>query len=471
MSTQLTAVHNHIDKHFDASLERLKALLRIPSISTDPAYKTQTRQAGQWVVDQLAEIGFEASLRETAGHPMVIARHAGASDDAPHVLYYGHYDVQPPDPLELWTSDPFEPQIIDGPRGTRIVARGAVDDKGQLMTFIEAFRAWKSVHGELPINVTVMIEGEEESGSPSLDAFLKANSDELAADVCVVCDTAMWDIDTPAITYMLRGLVYIEATLHGPGHDLHSGVYGGSLRNPINALGRIVGELVGDDGRIAIPGFYDDVIDLTPEERAQWKALGFNEKSFLGDIGVTTAFGETGWSTLERTWARPTCDVNGIKGGYIGEGAKTVIGSHATAKISCRLVADMDPDRVHDALIGFLKARTPEGYRWSFKSFGRAPAIRVPTESPFLEAAKAGLEQTYGKPAFLIGSGGSIPVVGSIREILGYDSLLVGFGLEDDRMHSPNEKFEVKCYHMGIRSHASIMHRFASISRGVVAPS
>ena len=463
-TTQLpiAPVLKHVDSEFDASVKRLCDLLRIPSISTDPAYNPQTRQAAQWCSDELKKIGFDSSVRDTPGHPMVVAHFTPKNaTDAPHILYYGHYDVQPPDPLELWDSKPFEPAIVNGPHGKRVVARGAVDDKGQVMTFIEAFRAWMKVHGTLPVNVTVLLEGEEESGSPSLDPFLKANQKELAADVCVVSDTGMWNINTPAVTYMLRGLVYIEATLHGPSHDLHSGMYGGTLVNPINALCDVIGQLHDANRRVQIPGFYDDVEDLSDKDRKMWEGLGFNEKQFLGGAGVKTPYGEKGRSTLERMWSRPTCDVNGIFGGYTGKGAKTVIASHATAKISCRLVPSQDPKKVYDGLVKFLNDRTPPDCKWEIHSHGMSPAIRVPTESPWLEAAMRALQQTFNTQPVLLGCGGSIPLVGSVQRILGFDSLLVGFGLEDDRVHSPNEKFELKCYEMGIKSHATMLAAFA----------
>ena len=459
MADSLSPVLDRIDADLDSAIERLMALLRIPSVSTDPAFKQQTQAAADWLVNDLKSIGFEASARATPGHPMVVAHHAAAESatTGPRVLFYGHYDVQPPDPLELWDSGPFEPTIVEGNRGKRIVARGAVDDKGQVMTFIEAFRAWKAIHGSLPINITLLLEGEEESGSPSLDGFLNENKDELAADVCVVCDTGMWDIDTPAITYMLRGLVYIEATLHGPSHDLHSGMYGGTLVNPINALCRIIGELHDADRRVQIPGFYDDVVELSEAEKETWAGLGFDERGFLASAGMKTPFGEKGRTTMERMWSRPTCDVNGIFGGYTGQGAKTVLGSSATAKISCRLVAAQDPKKIGDGLVKFLRDRTPPDCRWEIHQHGSSPAIRVPTESPWLERAMAGLKRVFHKPPVLIGTGGSIPVVGSIQRILGFDSLLVGFGLEDDRVHSPNEKFELRCFEMGIKSHAAIL--------------
>lgn len=463
----LEPVLKQIDADREGAVRRLSDLLRIPSISTDPAYKAHTRAAGQWCADELKKIGFESSLRDTTGHPMVVAHfnrdRSNGGDSGPRILYYGHYDVQPPDPVDLWKSPPFEPAIVEGPHGRRVVARGAVDDKGQVMTFIEAFRAWMKVHGTLPVNVTVMLEGEEESGSASLDPFLKENKAELSADVCVVSDTGMWDIQTPAITYMLRGLVYIEATLRGPSHDLHSGMYGGTLVNPINALCKIIGELHDDDRRVQIPRFYDDVDELSDAEQKMWRGLGFKESQFLGNAGVTTPFGEKGRSTLERMWSRPTCDVNGIFGGYTGKGAKTVIASHATAKISCRLVPSQDPKKTYDGLVKFLKDRTPPDCAWEIHQHGCSPAIRVGTQSPYLDAARRALQQTFSRPPVLLGSGGSIPVVGSIQRILGFDSLLVGFGLDDDRVHSPNEKFELRCYEMGTKAQAAMLAAFAEL--------
>ncbi|MHC5023489.1 MAG: dipeptidase [Planctomycetota bacterium] len=461
----LEPVLAHLEQDADQAFARLFDLLRIQSISTDPAHRDHVRQAAQWLADDLSSIGFDAAARKTPGHPMVVGHHPGPGDgDVPHILYYGHYDVQPPDPVEKWDSPPFEPTLVNDEHGRRIVARGAADDKGQLMTFVEAFRAWQAVHGTLPVKVTVLLEGEEETGSPSLDPFLAAHRDELNADVCVVCDTGMWDIDTPAITYMLRGLMYAQITLHGPAHDLHSGMYGGAVLNPINALAKVIGELHDERGRVTIPGFYDDVRDLTEAEAAQWSSLGFDEAAFLDGAGLVTASGEAGHSTLQRIWSRPTCDVNGIWGGYTGEGAKTVIPAHASAKLSCRLVADQDPQKILEGLEQFLEARTPPDGRWEIHRHGLSPAIRVPTESPYLEAAGLGLGDVYGRPPVLIGCGGSIPVVGSIQRILGFDSLLVGFCLDDDRIHSPNEKYEEKSFRMGARSHAAMLARFAALS-------
>ncbi len=334
----------HVDDHLDRSRETLFALLRIPSISAQPAHAADCLRAAEWMRDQFAVLGFEASLRPTAGHPVMLAHHAGPPGyGGPHILFYGHYDVQPADPLDLWTSPPFEPQLIEGPRGKRIVARGAVDDKGQVMMFIEALRAWHVAGGGIPARITVLIEGEEEVGSVNLDAFLEANRDALKSDLALISDTGMWDVDTPAITTRLRGLVYTQVTLKGPTRDLHSGLFGGSALNPINALTRILGELHDADGRVQVPGFYDGVKPVAPEQARQWDALGFDEAAFLGEIGLSAPGGERGLPPLQRLWARPTADINGIWGGYTGPGSKTVIAAEASAKVSFRLVPGQDP--------------------------------------------------------------------------------------------------------------------------------
>ena len=458
-------VLRHLEQDFEPAVGRYLDLLRIPSISTDPAYRAETRRAGQSLADELAGLGFEVSLRDTPGHPVVVAHHPGPGGRVPHLLYYGHYDVQPPDPLELWDSPPFEPAIVQGPHGRRVVARGAVDDKGQVRTFIEAFRGWHAVHGTLPVRATVMLEGEEETGSPSLPPFLEANAGELAADIAIVTDTNSWDIETPAITYSLRGLLYVEVTLYGPSRDLHSGMYGGGVVNPINALARVLGQLHDQHGRVQIPGFYDDVRELAAAEAEAWRRLGFDEAGFLGEIGLHSSLGEAGRTVLERLWSRPTCDLNGIWGGYTGAGAKTVIPSHASAKLSCRLVVDQDPARILEELKNFLDARTPPDCRWEVQEFGLAPGLRVEIGNPFMRAARAGLKDIYRRDAVLAGCGGSIPVVGWMKEYLGLDSILVGFGLEDDRIHSPNEKFELRCLKNGILSHAAILGHMAKVER------
>ncbi|MBL9150317.1 MAG: dipeptidase [Phycisphaerae bacterium] len=462
-----------IEKTQAAAVERLAEFLRIPSISTDPAFDADTTRCAEWAAAQLRELGFRAEVVKTIGHPMVLAHHDGPSGQrsgSPRILYYGHYDVQPADPLELWTSPAFEPAIVDGHSyrgkpGKRIVARGAVDDKGQVMTFIEAFRAWHATHGTLPCAVTVMLEGEEESGSKSFEPFLKSHKEKLAADVCVVSDTGMWDIETPAITTRLRGLVYVEVTLHGPSLDLHSGMYGGTLVNPINALAAIVGKLHDADRRVQLKGFYDNVEPLPDAIRAQWAGLAFDEMEFLGEAGVKHPYGEKGTTTMERMWSRPTCDCNGIYGGYTGKGAKTVIPAHATVKLSCRLVANQDPAKVHASIEAFFKDHCPPGCRIEMVSHGMGPAISVPTDSVWLRAAAKALKATFGKEAALIGTGGSIPAVGLMQRELGIDSLLVGFGLDDDHVHSPNEKFELWCYRNGIEAQARMLAEFAATPR------
>jgi acetylornithine deacetylase/succinyl-diaminopimelate desuccinylase-like protein len=456
-------VLRHIEASFADSVERLKDLLRFPSVGVDPRHEADTKACAQWLADQLAGLGMEAGVRPTEGMPMVVAHDRSAPEGAPHLLYYGHYDVQPADPVQLWETPPFEPTVVEGPRGPRIVARGAVDDKGQVMTFIEAMRAWKAVHGALPVRVTVFLEGEEESSSKSLVPFLEANRGELRADVCVISDTGMLDVDKPAITYMLRGLAYAEVTLHGPSHDLHSGMYGGAVVNPINALCCILAGLHDDEGRVQIPGFYDEVREIAPEEAQAWRGIGFDEAGFLEGVGLKASTGEAGRSVLERIWSRPTCDINGIWGGYTGEGSKTVIASKASAKLSCRLVPDQDPAKIMAGLKRYFAERTPPGCRLEFVDMGVGGAIRVPTDSPFLDAAKVAAQEVFGVAPVLIGCGGSIPVVAAIKRILGQDTLLVGFGLDDDRVHSPNEKFELVCYRRGIETHAAMLGRFAEV--------
>jgi acetylornithine deacetylase/succinyl-diaminopimelate desuccinylase-like protein len=465
MTPSLEPVLAHLSRHRGVAIERWKDLLRIPSIGADPAHDDDTRRAAGWLVDSLASIGFEASLRETPGQPMVVAHHhPGRGEGAgPHVLYYGHYDVQPADPLGLWQSPPFEPTIVAAEHGPRMVGRGAVDDKGQVMTWLEAMRAWSEVHGTLPVRVTVFLEGEEESGSPSLEPFIRDHRAELAADVCVVSDTNMWDIETPALATMLRGLLYTEIALWGPSHDLHSGLYGGAVPNPLNVLTRILGQLHDTEGRIQLAGFYDGIAEPSPEEARQLAALPFDEAAFLASAGISTPTGEAGRSTLERIWTRPTCDINGIWGGYTGPGSKTVIPAEARAKVSFRLVPGQDPARILDGLRAFVGARTPPDCRTEIISHGGSAALRIPTDSPFVQAASRALARAFDRPPVLIGMGGSIPAVEAIRRLLGIDSLLVGFGLADDRVHSPNEKFELRCFERGMLTHAALLAEFAAL--------
>lgn len=464
MSHPVPAILDHLDAGMEAAQGRWFDFLRIPSISAQPAHRQDCIRAAEWVCDQLSGMGFTAEVRPTAGHPVVVGHHpgpGGSGGKKPHLLYYGHYDVQPPDPLELWTSPPFDPVLVDGPHGKRVVARGAVDDKGQVMMWLEALRAWHDVAGGPPCPVTVLIEGEEEVGSPSLDAFLEQNRQELSADLAVISDTGMWNIDTPAVTTRLRGLVYVQIDLKAASRDLHSGMFGGSALNPINALTRVLGELKDANGRIQIPGFYDGVPEVSAEQAAEWAALGFDEKAFLGDIGLSVPSGEKDQPALHRLWARPTADINGIWGGYTGPGSKTVIAAEAHAKLSFRLVPGQDPQAIIEGLKRFVAARVPADAKVEYQVFGVAPGIEIPSDSAWVRAARTALADEYGRPAVLIGSGGSIPVVESMRRLLGMDSLLVGFGLDDDQVHSPNEKFELRCFVHGARSHARMLARLA----------
>ncbi|VVT31476.1 dipeptidase [Rhizobium sp. EC-SD404] len=451
------------DANLPASLERLFDLIRIRSISTDPAYKDECRKAATWLVAELSAIGFEASVRDTPGHPMVVAHNDEAGTDAPHVLFYGHYDVQPVDPLSLWENDPFEPAVREAKSGRKVITgRGSADDKGQLMTFVEACRAVRETAGKLPVRVTILFEGEEESGSPSLKPFLEANAAELKADFALVCDTNMWDAETPAISAGLRGLVGEEITITAADRDLHSGYFGGAAANPIHILASILAEMRDADGRITIPGFYDGVEETPDEIKAIWDKLGRSAEDFLGEVGLKQLAGEKGRSVHELTWARPTAEVNGIWGGYTGEGFKTVIAAEASAKVSFRLVGAQDPAKVRAAFRNFVQERIPADCSVSFHEHGGSPAIQLPYDSPLLNTAKDALSGEWPKPAVMIGMGGSIPIVGDFQKLLGMDSLLVGFGLADDRIHSPNEKYELTSFHKGIRSWIRIMEALAT---------
>lgn len=455
----LDPVLARIDADLPAATERLLALLRIPSISTDPAYRADCDRAADWLVADLQEIGFDASKRATPGHPMVLAHAPGSG---PHAIFYGHYDVQPVDPLALWDRPPFEPELQDTPRGKVIRGRGASDDKGQLMTFVEACRAWKAVHGSLPGRLSVFFEGEEESGSPSLVPFMKENADELKADIALICDTGLFDADTPGITTMLRGLLGEEVTITGPDKDLHSGMYGGAARNPIRVLARIIAALHDDEGRITVPGFYDGVPDLPAEIRAQWDALGFDAAAFLGDVGLSQPAGEAGRSALEMIWSRPTCEVNGITGGYTGDGFKTVLPSQASAKISFRLVGTQDPQRIRESFRRMVQDMLPPDCSVSFRGHGASPASTMSTASPMFEKARRALSDEWPKEAAFIGSGGSIPIAGYFKNILDMDAMLIGFGRDDDLIHSPNEKYDLRSFHKGIRSWARILAELTS---------
>lgn len=459
MST-LDAVLHRIDQEIEASIERLFALLRIASISTDPAYKEQCRAAAEHVAADLRSIGFSTEVRPTPGHPVVVGKADGTS--GPRVLFYGHYDVQPVDPLGLWNTPPFEPRIDTLPDGRRIiVARGACDDKGQAMTFIEACRAYKAVTGKLPLSITTMIEGEEECGSNNLFGFVRENAEEFKLDLALVCDTAMWDPRTPAVTTSLRGLVYEEVTITCADRDLHSGVFGGAAQNPLRLLAKILSAVWDENGRVNVPGFYDGVDDLPPDIMADLKSLDLTEQKFLGPIGLKHSAGEKGRLLIEQITTRPTAEINGIIGGYTGEGAKTVIPGEAKAKVSFRLVGRQDPAKIRDAFRTFVRERLPPDCQVKFGNFGVAPPIQLSFGNPALVKAREALAAEWGQKAVTVGAGGSIPIVADFKNVLGMDSLLVGFALDDDRVHSPNEKFDLTSFHKGIRSWARILDALA----------
>ncbi|MEO9339396.1 dipeptidase [Mesorhizobium sp. SB112] len=454
----ISPVLDHLDKNLDASIERLFELLRIKSISTDPQFAGDCQKAAEWLVEDLKTIGFEASTRKTPGHPMVVAHHEGPSPDAPHVLIYGHYDVQPVDPLNLWERDPFDPSVKEIEPGRKVITgRGSSDDKGQLMLFVEACRAFKEVNGKLPCKVTILFEGEEESGSFSLKPFLEANKDELKADFALVCDTGMWDRETPAICVGLRGLVGEEIVVKAADRDLHSGEFGGAAANPIRILSKILADIHDENGRVTIPGFYDGVEETPSQILKSWEGLGETAENFLGEVGLSIPSGEKGRSVLELVWARPTAEFNGINGGYTGAGFKTVIAAEASAKISFRLVHKQDPDKIRAAFQQFVKDRIPADCSVEFHPHGGSPAIQLSYESPFLHKAKDALSDEWSKQAVMIAMGGSIPIVGDFQNYLGMESLLVGFGLSDDRIHSPNEKYDLTSFHKGQRSWARIL--------------
>ena len=452
------AVLAQIDTTLPAALDRLMALLRIPSISTDPAFKADCDRAADWLVADLQSLGFDAAKRPTPGHPMVVA-HGG--EGGPHLLFYGHYDVQPVDPLALWDRDPFDPQLQDTPKGQVIRARGASDDKGQLMTFLEALRAWKAVHGTLPCRLTIFLEGEEESGSPSLIPFLQENAAELRADIALICDTGLFQDTAPAIVTMLRGLLGEEITIHAANKDLHSGMFGGLARNPIHVLASILAGMHDDTGHITIPGFYEGVSELPDAIRAQWQNLAFNHAKFLGDVGLSLPAGEQDRTPLEMIWARPTAEVNGILGGYTGDGFKTVLPAQARAKVSFRLVGTQDPAAISASFRQWVRDQLPADCTATFTDHGGSPAGVMQITHPAFEAARAALGEEWGRAAAYVGCGGSIPIAGYFKTHLGMDAMLLGFGRDDDQIHSPNEKYDLECFHKGIRSWARLLEKLA----------
>lgn len=453
----LDAVLARIDDTLPQALDRLMALLRIPSISTDPAYAADCARAADWLVEDLKSLGFSARSAPTPGHPMVVG-HGG--EGGRHVLFYGHYDVQPVDPLDLWDRPPFEPELQDTPKGQVIRARGASDDKGQLMTFIEACRAWKAVHGTLPGKLTIFLEGEEESGSPSLIPFLRENRAELSASLALICDTGLYEDRVPAISTQLRGLAKSEFTIHAASRDLHSGAYGGLARNPLHVMAQLLADLHDTTGRVTIPGFYDDVDELPDTLRQQWQGLAFNHAAYLGDVGLSIPAGEQDRTPLEMLWSRPTAEVNGMWGGYNGAGFKTVLPAEAHAKVSFRLVSRQDPGKVLQAFRAWAEARIPADCRITWHDgIEGSPASVMSIADPAFDAARAALTDEWGRPAVFVGEGGSIPIAGYFKTELGMDAMLVGFAKDDDQIHSPNEKYDVESFHKGIRSWARILAR------------
>ncbi|MBN1814207.1 MAG: dipeptidase [Anaerolineae bacterium] len=446
----------HARANQDRFLEELIEFLSIPSIGAQPEHKPDIEHAAAWLRDELLKAGFaKADVMPTAGHPVVYAEWLAAGPDAPTILVYGHYDVQPPDPLDEWATPPFEPTVVDDD----LFARGASDNKGQLYAHVKAADAFKETKGAPPVNVKCIFEGEEEIGSPSLTPFIRDHADLLAADVAVISDSHMLDKNTPAIPYALRGLVYIEVEVTGPDHDLHSGVYGGAVRNPINALCRMIVRLQDDDGHIAIPGFYDRVRALDAEERAELAKAPFDREAWLEEAGVKTDWGEANYTIVERTTARPTLDVNGIWGGYTGAGSKTVLPSQAFAKISMRLVPDQDPARVKQLIRDYLTEITPPEVTVEVHDLHSGDGAIVRRDSPAMQAAFQAYAEAFGKEPIFVREGGSIPVVATFQKVLGIETILMGFGLPDDRLHSPNEKFHLPNFYKGIETVIRFMRK------------
>jgi acetylornithine deacetylase/succinyl-diaminopimelate desuccinylase-like protein len=447
---------HYLNEHRQQFEDELFELLRIPSVSADVAARGDARRAAAWVAAQLSQIGLATKLLETAGHPIVYAESPPVAG-APIVVVYGHYDVQPPDPLDEWLTPPFEPTVRDG----NVYARGATDDKGQMLTHIKSAQAWLQTRGRLPVQLKFVIEGEEEVGSDSLYRLLEQSPDELTCDVVVISDSSQFAPGQPAITYGLRGIAYFELRLSGPKQDLHSGTFGGAVTNPVNALARLLAALLDDQGRVQIPGFYDDVVPLTERERRQFAALAVDERAFLDRLGVEGATGEVGYSTTERRWARPTFDVSGIWGGYQGQGSKTVLPARAGAKFSFRLVPNQDPRRIGAALRQRLHELCPPGIKFELLDLHGAPGVLVSLDSPYMAAAARAIERGFGRAPVFIREGGSIPIVTAFHEKLGVDALLLGWGLDDDNTHSPNEKFCLADFHRGIAASAYLWEELA----------
>jgi acetylornithine deacetylase/succinyl-diaminopimelate desuccinylase-like protein len=456
----LSSVLQTIESRREQSIAALKEFLAIPSVSAKLDNQLEMRRCAQWLADHLAFAGLDVKVMPTGGgkgQSVVVARNKHLPG-RPTVLFYGHYDVQPPEPLELWTSPPFEPAVRDG----AIYARGAADDKGQVWAHVEAIMAWQA-HSGLPVNLIVLVEGEEEIGSSNLSEFIREHRQALRADIAVISDTNQFAPGIPAITYGLRGMAYMEITIIGPSHDLHSGLYGGAVPNPANVLCQLLATLHNGDGRVNIGGFYDKVRPIAADERAMWAKLPQDESKLAAELKLNGLAGEVGFSALERSWARPTCDINGLTSGYQGPGGKTIIPSKASAKVSMRLVPDQDPVAIRDAFAEALRQRCPKSVSIEVTCDACFPPILIPMHSPAMELASEAVEAGFGIRPTLIRSGGSIPVVDVIKSILGIDTLLVGFGLPDDRPHGPNEKFDLDALHHGARTAAALYERLARL--------
>jgi acetylornithine deacetylase/succinyl-diaminopimelate desuccinylase-like protein len=460
MASDSRDVLARIDSEKERYLEELKDYIRIPSISTDPDFKADVLRAGEFLVGKLREAGLQAERIDTAGHPLVYAEWLGAPGK-PTVLFYGHYDVQPVDPIELWRNPPFEPTV----EGDKLVARGATDDKGQSFAHVKAVAALLAERGKLPVNVKFLVEGEEEAGGQGIDEYVKQDGGKrLKADAVVISDSSLFAPGQPSLIYGLKGLCYTEIKVTGPNRDLHSGTYGGSVWNPLNALGHIIAGLRdAKTGKILIPGFYDDVRPLEEWERAEWAKLPFDEEEYRVDLGVPELFGEEGYTTRERTWGRPTCDVHGVFGGYMGKGAKTVLPSWGGAKISMRLVPDQDPQKIGTLFAEHVQAIAPKGVTVEVQSLHSGPAVVVEVEGPIVDAALDAMQEIWGARPVRIREGGSIPIVSTFSSVLKSPVLLLGFGLNDDGLHSPNEKFNISHFYNGIRSVARLLDRLGDL--------
>ncbi|MBA2571152.1 MAG: dipeptidase [Chloroflexi bacterium] len=448
MSEAISQVEAYLERTATERMDEYQAFLRIPSISALSEHATDMRIAADWLADQMRDIGIEhVEVSATRGHPVVYGDWLRA-DGAPTILVYGHYDVQPVDPLELWVRPPFDPRVEDG----RIYARGAADDKGQIHLHIWAARAWLETHGRLPVNVRYVFEGEEESGSVHFDEWLEANRHRLGADLAVISDSGFYQGNVPAITIGLRGLMYAQVDVTGPSQDLHSGTYGGNVQNPANALAAILAGLRAPDGSVVVPGFYDEVRDLSEQERAEFARLEFDEAGLAREIDVPALFGEPGFGVLERRGARPTLDVNGLWGGFQGEGSKTIIPAHAHAKVSCRLVPDMDPRRTFDRVRDHVLAIAPSGVRVDVQLISLGMWSLTGIDHPATRAAAKCLEDVFGQSPVYLREGGSIPAAASFGSMLGLPVVLLGFTPPDDHAHSPNEFMTLANYEGGIRT-------------------